>query len=194
MLTAQEWRAVVYRGTILDSAGEDDGPVFTQYRHNAKGAIAALKKAGGGVAIAALYHPEIGDIDLRWGYTSDNSRAHGAGLAKLIRWHSEVLNDLQGFISGLQIHQFHKKKGTVHLWDGKDARAAIRMEWNGQSRHWLLTAYMKLQKKASAPKSSSAALDGCLFGRNPATPNNAGVQILGFEAWAVNDREGSHAS
>jgi hypothetical protein len=187
MLTMPELRAVVYHGAILDSAGDNDGPVFTQYRHNAKGAIAALKKAGAGVAIAALYHPEIGDIDLRWGYTSDDDRAHGAGLAKLIRWHPEVLNDLQGFISGLQVRQFHKKKGTIHLWDGKDARAAIRMEWNGQSRHWLLTAYVKPQKKkASAPKSSSAALDGCLFGRNPATPNNAGARILGFEVGGVN--------
>ena len=186
MLNLREWRAIAYHGVILDAVTDGDGPVFTQYRHNAQGAIAALKNVGTGVAIAALHHPRIGDIDLRWGYTGDDDRRHGAGLAKLIRWHPEVLNDLQGFISGLQVRQIHKKKGTIHLWDGRNGRAAIRMEWNGQSSHWLLTAYVKPQKKnAGAPKDSSAALDGCLFGRNPATPNNASTLILGFvvEGW-----------
>ncbi|VVE27082.1 hypothetical protein PCO31111_03457 [Pandoraea communis] len=182
MLTMPELRAVVCRGAVLDSAG-DDGPVFTQYRHNAKGAIAALMKAGGGVAIAALYHPEIGDIDLRWGYTSDDGRAHGAGLAKLIRWHPEVLNDLQGFISGLTVYQNHKRKGEIHLSDGKDARAGVKLTWNGRTGHWLATAYVK--KKASASKGTSAAMDD-VFGPTTATPNNAGTQILGFETGGVN--------
>ncbi|MDR1708600.1 MAG: hypothetical protein LBS70_02650 [Candidatus Accumulibacter sp.] len=69
--------------TKSESVGDE--PVFTQFRHNAKGAIAALKEAGGGVAIAALCHPEIGDIDLRWGRTSDDPRAKGQGLAKIIQ-------------------------------------------------------------------------------------------------------------
>ena len=92
---------------VMDSANIDDEPVFTQFKHNAKGAIKTLSKEGRGVAVAALYHKEIGDIDLRWGETSDDARAKGSGLAKIIKWHPEVLNDLQGFISGLKIKQKH---------------------------------------------------------------------------------------
>ncbi len=78
---------------------DNDEPVLTQFKHNAKGAIKALSKAGSGIAIAALYHPEIGDIDLHWGITSDDERAKGFGLAKMIKWHPEVMNDTAYFDS-----------------------------------------------------------------------------------------------
>jgi hypothetical protein len=167
------------------SGGEE--AIFAQYRHNAKGAIEALKKAGGGVAVAALHHPEIGDIDLRWGKTSDDSRAKGEGLAKIIKWHPEVMNNLQGFISKLKVRQRDKKQGVIRLGSGKGGRAAIRIDYNGKSGNWLLTAYMK---KASVSKGSSAALDK-VSGRDPATPDNADNLIVGFDAWIVkqkNDR------
>ena len=38
---------------------DNDEPVLTQFKHNPKGAIKALSKAGSGIAIAALYHPEM---------------------------------------------------------------------------------------------------------------------------------------
>lgn len=141
----------------LDTAEDEiEEPVFRQYRHNAKGAIAALKAAGAGVAIAALYHPQIGDIDLRWGHTSENPRAKGAGLAKIMRWHPEVVGDLQGFISSLKIHQIHRKKDEIHLTDGKNARAGIKLSWNKKSGHWLVTAYIR---GASASKGLTAVFD-----------------------------------
>lgn len=169
---------------LLDSATtEDDGPVFTQYRRNAKGAIEALKKAGGGVAVAALYHPEIGDIDLRWGHTGDSDRAKGLGLAKLIKWHPEVLGDLQGFLLTLHVHQTHRKKGEIHLTDGKNGRAGIKVEWNNKTNHWLVTAYIK--GSTSASKGTPASLDDA-FEPTTATSNNAGTVILGFEMSEVN--------
>lgn len=178
MLPYAEYRALILGGLVLDGVGADkDGPVFTQYRHNAKGAIAALRKAGGGVAIAALYHPEIGDIDLRWGTTSDDERAKGQGLAKLIRWHPEVLNDLQGFISSLEVHQRHSR--VIHMRGRRGERAAIRIDLDGKTGHWLLTAYVQTKKRVSAPKSSPAVLDEA-SGPDSATPNNADDLILGF--------------
>jgi hypothetical protein len=61
------------------------------------------------------------------------------------------------------------------------------MDWNGKTAHWLVTAYVreKKGKRANAPRGSSAALDD-VFGPDSATPNNAGIQILGFEAGGVN--------
>ncbi|MFZ4539534.1 hypothetical protein, partial [Propionivibrio sp.] len=163
-------------------------PVFTQFRHNAAGAIKALKEAGSGIAVAALFHPAVGDIDLRWGKTSDDPRAKGHGLAKIIKWHPEVLNDLQGFISSLIVHQNHKKKGEIHLSDLKDGRAGIKLEWNGKTGHWLMTAYIK---GASASKGTPAALDDS-SGPTTATPNNTGDLILGFEIIQVNMEDGNH--
>lgn len=171
----------------LDTAEDEiEEPVFRQYRHNAKGAIAALKAAGAGVAIAALYHPQIGDIDLRWGHTSDNPRAKGAGLAKLMRWHPEVVGDLQGFISSLEVKQILKNKGEVHLSDGKNARAGIKLSWNKKSGHWLVTAYIR---GASASSQYPAVLDR-VPKRFLAPSGNASAGSVArvgvyFESWAA---------
>jgi hypothetical protein len=158
-----------------------DEPVFTQFKHNAKAAIKALSKEGRGVAVAALYHKEIGDIDLRWGETSDDARAKGSGLAKIIKWHPEVLSDLQGFISGLKIKQKHKN--YIHL-SSANGKAGIKLDWEGKTGHWLVTAYVK-GKDVRASKSSPAVLDNTseLF---LATPDNANDLIIGFECVEVN--------
>ncbi|MFZ4539256.1 hypothetical protein [Propionivibrio sp.] len=166
-----------------DSSQSEDDPVFMQFRHNAKGAIEALKKAGRGVAIAALYHPDIGDIDLRWGNTSDNPRAKGLGLAKIIKWHPEALDDLQGFIEKMTIQQRHKNE--IHLRDKANGRAGIKIDWDGKTGHWLVTAFVKPGRGVHAPKGSPAALDDA-SGLIPATPDNVDIFILGFEMNDVN--------
>ena len=49
----------------------------------------------GGEAVAALHHPEVGDIDLIWG-KEGTGKSDGYGLAKLVKYHPEVVDDLQG--------------------------------------------------------------------------------------------------
>lgn len=115
------------------------GPIFRQFHHDAQGAIEHLKQAQTGEAVAALHHPEVGDIDLVWGRTSDDPRSTGEGLAKLLRWHPEVLGDLQGFISSLHVHQ--KYKTRIHLTNDLARRAAVRLDYSGKTKTWLLTAY-----------------------------------------------------
>ncbi len=132
------------------------GPIFRQFYHDAQGAIAHLRQTETGEAVAALHHPEVGDIDLVWGHTSDDPRATGEGLAKLARWHPEVLDDLQGFIDSLHVHQKHKN--YIHLTDSKDRRGAVRLDYNGQTKTWLLTAYeVGKQGVRSAPGGISAS-------------------------------------
>ncbi|AGX87657.1 hypothetical protein [Candidatus Symbiobacter mobilis] len=116
------------------------GPILRQYRHDAQGAIEALTALQDGEAVAALYHPEVGDIDLVWG-RAGTSRSDGSGLSKLLKWHPEVLNDLQGFISSLTIRQRDKK--VVQLWDGRSRRAAVKLTYDEKQKHWLLTAFEK---------------------------------------------------
>ncbi len=177
---------------ILDSATFDDEPVFTQFKHNAKAAIKALSKEGRGVAIAALYHKDIGDIDLRWGETSDDFRAKGHGLAKIIKWHPEVLQDLQGFISSLKVHQTHQKKHEIDLTDEKDSRAGEKIGWNNKTNHWLITAYIK-PNKASASKGTPAALDNTLE-PTTATSNITDNSIIDFENCEINQTLDSAAT
>jgi len=169
---------------MLGAMNLADQPLYTQFRHNAKAAVAFLRERGSGVAVAALFHAEVGDIDLVWGETSEDARNKGFGLAKLIRWHPEALHDLQGFISKLHVHQVHRKKGEIHLTDGKDLRAGIKLTWNGKTQHWLITAYDK--KNTSGSRSTPAVLDD-VSGLTTASPDTAGNTILGFEPPSVNE-------
>lgn len=115
------------------------GPVLTQYRGDAQGAIKALTELQNGEAVAALNHPEIGDIDLVWGKEGTRD-SNGFGLAKLVKWHPEVLDDLQGVVSSLAVVE--RTENRVQLESDKH-KAAVRLEWDKQARHWLLTAFEK---------------------------------------------------
>ena len=86
------------------------GPILTQYYHDAQGAIKALTALQDGEAVAALHYPGVGDIDLVWGKEGTQTKDYedGMGLAKIIKKHSEVLDDLQGFVSSLSIQKRSK--------------------------------------------------------------------------------------
>lgn len=55
------------------------GPVFREFWHDAAGAIEQLLALRTGEAIGALWHPEVGDIDLVWGEA-------GATSARVTVW------------------------------------------------------------------------------------------------------------
>jgi hypothetical protein len=130
---------------VVRAVSEGEEPIYTQFRHDAKGAVAHLARERKGIAVAALHHPLIGDIDLVWGQTTDDPQAKGSGLAKIARWHPEVLNDLQGFLLKMDRVQIEKSRKRINLFESSGtARGAIRLEWNGQTRHWLMTAYDKM--------------------------------------------------
>lgn len=122
-------------------------PVSHAFRHDWRGAVEFLKEHNSGRAVAALHHPEVGDIDLIWGKTSYDERSKGFGLAKLIRWHPEVMQDLQKHISSLKVKQHHRD--AIILANGNGGRASVRVtppEYAGlgldpETGHWLLTAY-----------------------------------------------------
>jgi hypothetical protein len=155
-----------------DGGGSDEppheqgafGPIFRQFRHDAQGAIAHLKQQQTGEAVAALYHPEVGDIDLVWGETSDTPRNKGRGLAKLEKWHPEVLNDLQGALLKMKVYQRHKD--VIHLRGGS-LRGAVKLTFDNQQKTWLLTAYDTDQAKRDARNAS----DGI-----PASPDTKAVE------------------
>ena len=115
------------------------GKIFTQFYHDAKGAIAALIKEKGGEAIAALHHPEIGDIDLVWGIEGTGA-SDGMGLSKLLKFHPEIVNNIQNIILGMNVVTNGKNRKIL---ESKDHSATVRLDWDGEAKNWLLTAFKK---------------------------------------------------
>jgi len=136
----------------------DFGPVLTQYRGNAQGAIQKLLELRTGDAEAALSHPDIGDIDLIYGKEGDPKYDYrdGFGLGKIASKHPEVLGDLQSIIASMRVTM--RSENRVNL-ESDTHKGAVRLEWNGQRKTWLLTAFEKVADGAST-RTDTTGLSG----------------------------------
>lgn len=117
------------------------GPILRQFRGDAQGAIQALTAMQTGEAVAALNHSEVGDIDLVWGEPGTGKK-DGFGLSKLVKFHPEVLGDLQGFLSTLKKDPRRSGENRIRLVS-EGGEAAVSLDWKGDRKVWLLTAYEK---------------------------------------------------
>lgn len=115
------------------------GDIYDQFKGRAQEAIAFLSEKQGGEAIGALHHKDVGDIDLVWG-NEGTGHSDGFGLAKLVKYHPEVLNDLQGLIDDM--HVISRNANRVNLGSNTH-KTAVRLEWDGEKKKWLLTAFEK---------------------------------------------------
>ncbi len=115
------------------------GPILRGYEGKWREAALELERQQSGDAIAALSHPDVGPIDLVWGRAGNNQH-DGSGLAKLISWHPEVLEDLQGFIDGLRVDPASRTERRIQLVS-ENGRAGIRLDYDRNAKTWLLTAY-----------------------------------------------------
>lgn len=52
--------------------------------------------------MSALHHKDIGDIDLVWG-NEGTGKGDGFGLSKLVKYHPEVLENLQEILDDMHI-------------------------------------------------------------------------------------------
>ena len=144
--------------------GESDfGFVYDQFKGDAQGAIQQLIKMQDGEALGALHHDEIGDIDLVWG-KAGTRKSDGYGLAKLVKFHPEVLDNLQGILDGMHITK--RSENRVQL-ENDEYQAAVRLTWNGDEKLWLLTAFKK--KETSEPTNSRTDVDSNLDGKSDDT-------------------------
>ncbi|WP_240328775.1 hypothetical protein [Helicobacter suis] len=78
------------------------GQNFKEFYHNPKGAIAKLIETKEGQVAGAFYRKDLGDIDLVWG-EAGSGRSDGYGLAKIAKYHPEVLDKLDDLIQILPI-------------------------------------------------------------------------------------------
>lgn len=143
-------------GPQFDQSAGPFGPVLTEFKGDTKGAIAKLMEMKSGEAIGALHHPDIGDIDLVWGEEGTGA-SDGYGLAKLAKWHPEVLGDLQGILSAMKVTT--RSKNRVNL-ESADHRAGVRLTWDNQAKHWLLTAFRKKEGGGDATRTDTSDLAG----------------------------------
>lgn len=125
------------------------GPILTGYEGDWKGAALELERRQTGEAPGALSHPDVGPIALVWG-KAGTSNSDGMGLAKLIAWHPEVLDDLQGRLSDAKV--VDRTAGRIQLRSDKD-NFGIRLQYDGQNKTWLLTAFERGRQRTERSSS-----------------------------------------
>ena len=143
------------------------GTIYTQFKGKAKEAIAFLLEKKEGEAVGALHHKDIGDIDLVWG-NEGTGKSDGFGLAKLVKYHPEVLDDLQEILDDMTVVK--KNANRVQL-ESKTHKASVRLAWDKEKKNWLLTAY---EKKNSASDNTTDTAETAMSGKrnDTATPQN----------------------
>ncbi|MGM9859858.1 MAG: hypothetical protein ACI31C_03790, partial [Muribaculaceae bacterium] len=142
------------------------GPIFDQFKGDAKNAIALLKLLESGEVSGALHHKDVGDIDLVWG----NDKA---GLAKIINKHPEVLNDLQSIIDNMQV--IKESDNRIKL-ESDTHFAVISKEFKGTPRgKWLLTAFEK--KETSEPANSRMDVESNQKGKSDDTATRQSADV-----------------
>lgn len=147
------------------------GAIYTQFKGDAQGAISWLSKVKGGEALEALHHPDIGYIDLVWG-EEGTAKSDGFGLAKLLKYHPEVLDDLQGILSSMSVVK--KNANRVQL-ESKTHKASVRLTWDKENKSWLLTAFEKRETPVSTNSRTGVANNRSGKLDDTATQQNTGV-------------------
>lgn len=143
------------------------GTIYTQFKGKPQEAIAFLLEKKEGEAVGALHHKDIGDIDLVWG-KEGTAKSDGFGLAKLAKYHPEVLGNLQEILDAMVV--VGRTDNRVQL-ESKTHQASIRLTWDSEKKNWLLTAF---EKKNSVSDNTTDTVGTAESGKrnDTATPQN----------------------
>jgi hypothetical protein len=176
-------KALMRSKQVLDNLGENAevnqgafGKIFTEFKGNYKAAKDALIKEQGGEAIGALNHSDIGDIDLVWGKEGTGA-SDGYGLAKIVKFHPEVVDNLDNILKDMQI--VSKTKNRIQLESTK-YKAAVRLDWSGEEKKWLLTAYEKTESNGAVSRTD---IDSLARQNGTATPPTVQNDIIPQSWW-----------
>lgn len=123
-----------------------DGKVdFAEFRGKPEGAIEKLLQEKSGYVSGAIYKEGIGDIDFIYGEPGKN----GYGLAHIIERRNqqgingeEFVREIPEIIRTGSVYNVLGQSGRKFILSN-DKEALIRLDWDGEQRNWLLTAYMK---------------------------------------------------
>ena len=143
------------------------GTIYTQFKGKPQEAIVFLLEKKEGEAVGALHHKDIGDIDLVWG-KEGTAKSDGFGLAKLAKYHPEVLGNLQEILDTMVVVK--RTDNRVQL-ESETHQASVRLTWDGEKKNWLLTAF---EKKNSVSDNTTDTVGTAEGGKRngTATPQN----------------------
>ena len=145
------------------------GKIYTQFRGKPREAVTFLLAKRDGEAIGALHHKDVGEIDLVWG-EEGSAHSDGFGLAKLAKYHPEVLFNLQEILNDMVVTK--RSANRVQLESEKN-KAAVRLTWDNQKKRWLLTMFGKKNSVLDNTTDTDKTHKG--NGNDTATPENTVV-------------------
>lgn len=131
------------------------GTNYAEFYRDGTGAVKKLMAQKQGQVAGAFYREELGDITLAWG-EAGTGKSDGWGLAKIVKYHPEVLDNLSELVEKSPIV---KESDNRYLLDTPTHFLAIRKEFDGQKENWLLTAFEKdesiARRRTDLPSSQS---------------------------------------
>lgn len=145
------------------------GKIYTQFRGKPREAVTFLLAKRDGEAIGALHHKDVGEIDLVWG-EEGSAHSDGFGLAKLAKYHPEVLFNLQEILNDMVVTK--RSANRVQL-ESEKYKAAVRLTWDNQKKTWLLTMFGKKNSVLDNTTDTDKTHKG--NGNDTATPENTVV-------------------
>lgn len=145
------------------------GKIYTQFIGKPREAVTFLLAKRDGEAIGALHHKDVGEIDLVWG-EEGSAHSDGFGLAKLAKYHPEVLFNLQEILNDMAVTK--RSANRVQL-ESEKYKAAVRLTWDNQKKTWLLTMFEKKNSALDNTTDTDKTHKG--NGNDTATPENTVV-------------------
>lgn len=134
------------------------GPVYREFRGDEAGATDKLLATRTGEAVGVFHHELAPSIDLPFGDAGE-TKARGFGLAKIEKWHKEMLYRIQPMLDRAVPDPEHPpNENTIQLVDGR-YRAVIRKNWKGSPKTWLLTAFGPEEEGAGEGPSAGRTID-----------------------------------
>jgi len=127
-------------GEIIKPVGNGIfGPIYDQFKDKPKEAVEWLMEIKNGECPCALYHIQIGYIDLVWGFEG-TGKSDGFGLSKIVKYHPEVVDKLQEILDETRILKSNDRGIKLQ---SKKYHVGIRLTWNETKKTWLMTMFEK---------------------------------------------------
>ncbi|ELY0804316.1 hypothetical protein SLM93_000270 [Campylobacter upsaliensis] len=136
---------------------EEFGTNYAEFYRDGKGAVEKLLAEKQGQVAGAFYKEGLGEIDLVWG-EAGSGKSDGFGLAKIVKYHPEVIDKLDDIIANTSIVK--ESDNRYHL-ENENYKLAIRKDFEGKKTNWLLTAFEKkdsiARRRTDLPSTQSEA-------------------------------------
>ena len=129
------------------------GENYAEFYHNGKGTVQKLLAEEQGQVAGAFYRDDLGDITLPWG-EAGTGRSDGWGLAKIKRFHPEVMDRLDEIIRDGKFYFDEKDRPNIKLGD---EIVGLKDNWLGkETPYWIVSSYDKSLKARPSEGINSA--------------------------------------